>query len=274
MDEQRRPPTSAPDLGVAPDAVPVRGAGSTLDFDVVMQGTVFLDIVLTGLAALPSAGTEVPGRGHGLVPRRHRQSGDRGQPAGAADLVGLVVRRRPLRRLPGQHPGGGGNRPVAVQADQSMAFTGDGLAGGGQGPRDDHPQPPVAGLGRPADSEDAQYRGRGGAPRAGRAGVGSGGPGPRHAAVRRCRLGRHRTVVHGHHRADGPVARVPAQLRRSHGLHPDRRSQGRADAVGRRGPGGGDHLRWAGRDRRGFDDRRGGVGALAAGERGGRHRRR
>jgi sugar/nucleoside kinase (ribokinase family) len=37
-------------------------------FDVVMQGTVFLDIVLTGLSALPSAGTEVPAEGMGSCP--------------------------------------------------------------------------------------------------------------------------------------------------------------------------------------------------------------
>ena len=38
------------------------------DFDVVMQGTVFLDIVLTGLSALPSAGTEIPAEGMGSCP--------------------------------------------------------------------------------------------------------------------------------------------------------------------------------------------------------------
>lgn len=38
------------------------------EFDVVMQGTVFLDIVRTGLTALPSAGTEVPADGMGSCP--------------------------------------------------------------------------------------------------------------------------------------------------------------------------------------------------------------
>ena len=38
------------------------------EFDVVMQGTVFLDIVLTGLTALPSAGTEIPAEGMGSCP--------------------------------------------------------------------------------------------------------------------------------------------------------------------------------------------------------------
>jgi sugar/nucleoside kinase (ribokinase family) len=37
-------------------------------FDVVMQGTVFLDIVLTGLNALPTVGTEVPAEGMGSCP--------------------------------------------------------------------------------------------------------------------------------------------------------------------------------------------------------------
>src|SRR6195952_356189 len=36
--------------------------------DVVMQGTVFLDIVLTGLTTLPSAGTEIPAEGMGSCP--------------------------------------------------------------------------------------------------------------------------------------------------------------------------------------------------------------
>jgi len=40
----------------------------TREFDVVMQGTVFLDIVLTGLTALPSAGTEIPAEGMGSCP--------------------------------------------------------------------------------------------------------------------------------------------------------------------------------------------------------------
>lgn len=38
------------------------------EFDVVLQGTVFLDIVLTGLATLPSAGTEIPAEGMGSCP--------------------------------------------------------------------------------------------------------------------------------------------------------------------------------------------------------------
>ena len=41
---------------------------SDRDFDVVMQGTVFLDIVLTGLTALPSAGTEIMAEGMGSCP--------------------------------------------------------------------------------------------------------------------------------------------------------------------------------------------------------------
>ena len=44
-----------------------------------------------------------PGRGHGLLPGRDRQPRDRGQPAGAAHLAGRVLRRRPVRRLPGPH---------------------------------------------------------------------------------------------------------------------------------------------------------------------------
>jgi sugar/nucleoside kinase (ribokinase family) len=38
------------------------------DFDVIMQGTVFFDIVLTGLAALPSQGTELRAEGMGSCP--------------------------------------------------------------------------------------------------------------------------------------------------------------------------------------------------------------
>src|ERR1700712_5330809 len=43
-------------------------AAAEREFDVVMQGTVFLDIVLTGLGALPSAGTEIPAEGMGSCP--------------------------------------------------------------------------------------------------------------------------------------------------------------------------------------------------------------
>ncbi len=50
----------------SPDGEP--GGIPTGEFDVVMQGTVFLDIVLTGLGELPSAGTEVPAEGMGSCP--------------------------------------------------------------------------------------------------------------------------------------------------------------------------------------------------------------
>jgi sugar/nucleoside kinase (ribokinase family) len=60
--------------GATGDTAPVGGGRMVGDhavgrrFDVVMQGTVFLDIVLTGLSALPSAGTEVPAEGMGSCP--------------------------------------------------------------------------------------------------------------------------------------------------------------------------------------------------------------
>ncbi|MBV9821743.1 MAG: carbohydrate kinase family protein [Actinobacteria bacterium] len=38
------------------------------DFDVIMQGTVFFDVVLTGLPALPTAGTELMAEGMGSCP--------------------------------------------------------------------------------------------------------------------------------------------------------------------------------------------------------------
>jgi len=56
-------PRSAGDGGMGGPA-----SAGPQDFDVVMQGTVFLDIVLTGLTALPSAGTEIPAEGMGSCP--------------------------------------------------------------------------------------------------------------------------------------------------------------------------------------------------------------
>ena len=66
MDSSRPPPA----VDDAPDKPADHQAGSATppEFDVVMQGTVFLDIVLTGLAALPSAGTEIPAEGMGSCP--------------------------------------------------------------------------------------------------------------------------------------------------------------------------------------------------------------
>src|SRR6476469_982634 len=59
MNNSRPPPQG--------DDAPVDN-GAAREFDVVMQGTVFLDIVLTGLSALPSAGTEIPAEGMGSCP--------------------------------------------------------------------------------------------------------------------------------------------------------------------------------------------------------------
>ena len=64
------PPRLAADRGPAAGRVD-RGPAEHppgREFDVVMQGTVFLDIVLTGLTALPSAGTEIPAEGMGSCP--------------------------------------------------------------------------------------------------------------------------------------------------------------------------------------------------------------
>jgi sugar/nucleoside kinase (ribokinase family) len=53
-----------------PDAAPegTWAESRVSEFDVVMQGTVYLDIVLTGLGELPSAGTEVRADGMGSCP--------------------------------------------------------------------------------------------------------------------------------------------------------------------------------------------------------------
>ena len=51
-------------------------------------GTVFLDIIFTGLPALPAGRHGGLGRGHGLLPGRHRQPRRRRQPARAAHLAG------------------------------------------------------------------------------------------------------------------------------------------------------------------------------------------
>ena len=55
-------------LAASGSADPAIDSDAGRHFDVVMQGTVFLDIVLTGLAAAPSAGTEVPAEGMGSCP--------------------------------------------------------------------------------------------------------------------------------------------------------------------------------------------------------------
>ena len=57
------------------------------EFDVFLQGTVFLDIVFTGLHEHAAARHRGLGRRDGLVPRRHRQPRRRRQPARAAHLA-------------------------------------------------------------------------------------------------------------------------------------------------------------------------------------------
>ena len=54
--------------GVAREAAVGSGAPASADFDLFVHGTVFLDIVFTGLAALPSHGAEVWAQGMGSCP--------------------------------------------------------------------------------------------------------------------------------------------------------------------------------------------------------------
>lgn len=51
-----------------PNAQPAASGPTAGQLDVIMQGTVFLDIVLTGLPSLPAAGTEVFAEGMGSCP--------------------------------------------------------------------------------------------------------------------------------------------------------------------------------------------------------------
>ena len=246
-------------------------------FDVVMQGTVFLDIVLTGLNALPTVGTEVPAEGMGSCP------GSIANLAIAASRLGLrtslcrVVRGRPVRRLPGQHAAatrastcrcpGGCNKwhsPVtvslAVHRDRAMITH-------------SHPSPIPDGTLIPRGT---RYRSGRGASRAGGAGIGYRlrGAGAPCCSVTSDRGTPTEQWSSRHAGTDASAERFPAQQRGGDGLHPDRRPKGRAHATGRRGAGGGDHLRRAGFDRRGFHHRGRGVDAVAAGERRRRHRSR
>ena len=240
---------------------------TALDFDVVMQGTVFLDIVLTGLSALPSAGTEIPAEGMGSCP------GGIANLAIAASRLGLrtslassfgddlygdfLVRTLEeegidlslSRRISQWHS------PVTV----SLAMARDRAM-----ITHSHPSPVT----------DDQLIPRCPAPQpVWSISVRTSRPGSRRpGSTARCcsatsvgtppNSGRPNTIE----QLTQLHAFLP-NIRRGDGLHQDRRSPGRADAAGRCGAGGGDHLWWAGRHRRRFDDRRGGMGALVAGER-------
>lgn len=58
--------------------------GEGPEFDVFLHGMVFLDIIFTGMPALPKAGQEVWAQGMGSCPGRHREPRGRGGPPGAA----------------------------------------------------------------------------------------------------------------------------------------------------------------------------------------------
>ena len=233
-----------------------------------MQGTVFLDIVLTGLGELPSAGTEVPAEGMGSCPGgvanlaiASARLGLRTALAASfgddlyGDFLVRTLREEGIdlslsRRIAQWHS------PVtvslAVQRDRSMITH-------------SHPSPvPGRGADRAAPPTRAGWcistapcrRGRSTARKPGR------------AAVRRRRMGRHRAVVR--RASSRSSAQLDAFLPNSaEAMAYTRTDDPRAALLRarRRRAGGGDHLRRAGRDRHRLDQRRGGVGALAAGER-------
>ena len=99
--------------------------GGDPQFDVFVQGIVFLDIVFTGLPELPEARHGGVGRGDGLVPRRHREPRRGRLPPRAAHRARGRVRRRRLRRLLlAGAAGAGAGRPVDVAALSPLAHAG------------------------------------------------------------------------------------------------------------------------------------------------------
>ena len=106
-----------------------RGPGEP-EFDVLLAGTVFLDIIFTGLPALPTGGTEVWAEGMGSCPGGIANLAIGRQPARPAHVAGRRVRRRRLRRLLLAHAGpAGGRGPEPVAAVRGLALAGDRLDG-------------------------------------------------------------------------------------------------------------------------------------------------
>ena len=253
-----------------------RRDGASREFDVIMQGTVFFDMVLTGLPALPSQGTELLAEGMGSCPGGIANlavaASRLGLRTGLAAVFGDDVYGDFLWRTLAEQEGvdlslsrrlADWHSPVtvslAVQRDRAMVTH-------------SHPSPvPASEL-----LADVPPRRRPGWCTSART-PSRGWPGPRPAACG-CSAtsgwdpSRHWSPTRAG--AAARSARLPAQQRRGDGLHPDRRSAGRADGAGRRGAGGGGDLRRPGLDRHRLRHRRGGMGAVAAGQRGRRDRRR
>ena len=121
------------------------------EVDVFVWGTVFLDIIMTGLETLPDRRRGGLGRRHGLVPRRHRQPRRRRPPTRPAHLARGRLRRRRLRRLLLGHPRGrGGRRPQPLAPLRRLALPGHRVDGRGPRPRDGQPRPRAAGRGHRA----------------------------------------------------------------------------------------------------------------------------
>ncbi len=114
-------------------------------WDVYLTGTVFLDVVFTGLDSAPVRGTESWARGDGVEPGRRGEHGDRAGPPRAAHLAGRGLRRRPLRRLLlGRPRTGRGHRPEPLAHRARLALAGDGLDGVRGRAHDGLPRPRAA----------------------------------------------------------------------------------------------------------------------------------
>ena len=110
-----------------------------------VTGTVFLDIIFTGLPPPPEGGAEIMGRRHGLEPRR------RGQPRRGASRLGLPPASWPPS-APTCTATSAGRRSRRTKASTSrasrrlrgLALPGDGVPGLRRRPRHGHPRPPAA----------------------------------------------------------------------------------------------------------------------------------
>ncbi|GAA2773748.1 carbohydrate kinase family protein [Nonomuraea dietziae] len=119
-------------------------------FDVFLAGTVFLDIVFTGLPAMPAAGTEIWAEGMGSCPGGIANLAIATSRLGLRTSLGRRVRRRRLRRLLLAHAGrAGSGRPVEIATLRAVALACHGLHGRRPRPQHGHPRPrrPHVGVG-------------------------------------------------------------------------------------------------------------------------------
>src|SRR6266511_2720389 len=173
------------------------------EYDVFVQGTVFVDIVLTGLPSAPATGREIFAEGMGSCP------GGVANFAIAASRLGL---RSGLAAVFGDDVYADFCwRTLADQEKVDLSHS----------RRIGHWHSPVT-VSMTLDRDRAMVTHSHEAPGDPSKLV---GPGLRRPAVRRRRLGSHRALVAHRARRTGRLPRVHPERRRGDGVHPDRHSQ-------------------------------------------------